>query len=72
MVAADVRTLFLVICDLRTDQLLDVVPVAGCDPEALRSAVRSACRAALARHKVPTRVVFVGSVTGDRGKKSRA
>ena len=50
----------------------DVVPAPGFDPEALRSAVRSACRSALARHKVPTRVVFVDSVTSDRGKKSRA
>ena len=49
----------------------DVVPAPGFDPEALRSAVRSACRAALARHKVPTRVSFVDSVVGDRGKKER-
>ncbi len=49
----------------------DVVALPGGDEEALRAAVRSACRAALARHKVPTRVSFVESVVGNRGKKSR-
>jgi acyl-coenzyme A synthetase/AMP-(fatty) acid ligase len=41
------------------------------DPEALRSAIRVACRERLARHKVPTRVTFVASVSGDRMKKVR-
>ena len=41
------------------------------DPEALRSAIRVACRERLARHKVPTRVTFVASVSGDRMKKIR-
>ena len=49
----------------------DVVPASGADLESLRSAVRSACRAALARHKAPTKVVFVDSVAGERGKKMR-
>jgi len=49
----------------------DVVPAPGGEPEALRVAIRSACRQALARHKVPTRVTFVASVAGDRGKKLR-
>jgi len=41
------------------------------DQEALRSAIRSACRARLARHKIPTRVTFVPSVSGERMKKTR-
>lgn len=52
--------------------VLDVVASPGAEEEALKSAIRTACRASLARHKVPTRVVFVASVAGDRGKKSRA
>ena len=42
------------------------------DHEALRSAVRVACRERLARHKVPTRVTFVKSVSGERLKKLRS
>jgi acyl-coenzyme A synthetase/AMP-(fatty) acid ligase len=41
------------------------------DQEALRSAIRSACRERLARHKIPTRVTFVPSVSGERMKKTR-
>ena len=41
------------------------------DHEALRSAIRTACRARLARHKIPTRVTFVPSVSGERMKKTR-
>ncbi len=41
------------------------------DHEALRSAIRSACRERLARHKIPTRVTFVSSVSGERMKKTR-
>ena len=49
----------------------EVVALPGADQETLRSAVRSACRASLARHKVPTRVVFVETVSSERGKKVR-
>ncbi len=41
------------------------------DQEALRSAIRIACREHLARHKIPTRVTFVPSVSGERMKKTR-
>jgi acyl-coenzyme A synthetase/AMP-(fatty) acid ligase len=41
------------------------------DQEALRAAIRSACRERLARHKIPTRVNFVSSVSGERMKKTR-
>ena len=41
------------------------------DHEALRSAIRTACRERLARHKIPTRVTFVASVSGARMKKTR-
>ena len=41
------------------------------DQEALRSAIRAACRERLARHKIPTRVTFVASVSGERMKKTR-
>jgi acyl-coenzyme A synthetase/AMP-(fatty) acid ligase len=41
------------------------------DQEALRSAIRTACRERLARHKIPTRVTFVSSVSGERMKKTR-
>jgi len=41
------------------------------DHETLRSAIRTACRARLARHKIPTRVTFVDSVSGERMKKVR-
>ena len=41
------------------------------DQEALRSAIRMACREHLARHKIPTRVTFVPSVSGERMKKTR-
>lgn len=51
---------------------LDVVAAPGADEEALKAAIRGACRAQLARHKVPTRVVFVAAVAGERGKKVRA
>jgi acyl-coenzyme A synthetase/AMP-(fatty) acid ligase len=50
--------------------VVDVVAVAA-DHEALRSAIRSACRERLARHKIPTRVTFVSSVSGERMKKTR-
>jgi acyl-CoA synthetase (AMP-forming)/AMP-acid ligase II len=49
---------------------VDVVASAP-DHEALRSAIRAACRERLARHKVPTRVTFVDSVSGARMKKER-
>ena len=49
---------------------VDVVTFAT-DQEALRSAIRIACRARLARHKIPTRVTFVPSVSGERMKKTR-
>lgn len=49
---------------------VDVVSFAT-DQEALRSAIRIACRARLARHKIPTRVTFVPSVSGERMKKVR-
>lgn len=49
---------------------VDVVSFAT-DREALRSAIRNACRARLARHKIPTRVTFVASVSGERMKKTR-
>jgi acyl-coenzyme A synthetase/AMP-(fatty) acid ligase len=41
------------------------------DQETLRSAIRTACRERLARHKIPTRVTFVSSVSGERMKKTR-
>ena len=41
------------------------------DQETLRSAIRTACRKRLARHKIPTRVTFVSSVSGERMKKVR-
>jgi acyl-coenzyme A synthetase/AMP-(fatty) acid ligase len=41
------------------------------DHEALRAAIRIACRERLARHKIPTRVTFVPSVSGERMKKVR-
>ncbi|MBM3867450.1 MAG: long-chain fatty acid--CoA ligase [Verrucomicrobia bacterium] len=50
--------------------VVDVV-TAHADHEALRAAIRSACRARLARHKIPTRVTFVASVSGERLKKTR-
>ncbi len=50
----------------------DIVPITGADLESLRSAIRTACRATLARHKVPTKVGFVEGVVGNRGKKERA
>jgi acyl-CoA synthetase (AMP-forming)/AMP-acid ligase II len=43
----------------------------GADHEALRAAIRTACRERLARHKIPTRVTFVPSVSGERMKKTR-
>jgi acyl-coenzyme A synthetase/AMP-(fatty) acid ligase len=52
--------------------VVEVVAHAGVDQEALKAAIRTACRGALARHKVPTRVVFVAGVTSDRGKKARS
>jgi len=51
--------------------VVEVVAHAGVDQEALKAAIRTACRAALARHKVPTRVVFVQAVAGQRMKKAR-
>jgi acyl-coenzyme A synthetase/AMP-(fatty) acid ligase len=50
--------------------VVDVVASVA-DHEALRSAIRSACRERLARHKTPTRVNFVLSVSGERMKKVR-
>ena len=50
--------------------VVDVVASVS-DPEALRSAIRTACRERLARHKIPTRVTFVPSVSGERMKKMR-
>ena len=50
--------------------VVDVVATLA-DHEALRSAIRSACRERLARHKIPTRVTFVPSVSGERMKKTR-
>jgi acyl-coenzyme A synthetase/AMP-(fatty) acid ligase len=50
--------------------VVDVV-AAVADQEALRSAIRMACRERLARHKIPTRVTFVPSVSGERMKKTR-
>ena len=50
--------------------VVDVVATVT-DQEALRSAIRTACRERLARHKIPTRVTFVPSVSGERMKKTR-
>ena len=50
--------------------VVDVVTESS-DPEAMRSAIRAACRERLARHKIPTRVTFVPSVSGERMKKVR-
>jgi len=50
--------------------VVDVV-AQGADQEALRAAIRTACRERLARHKIPTRVTFVPSVSGERMKKVR-
>jgi acyl-coenzyme A synthetase/AMP-(fatty) acid ligase len=50
--------------------VVDVVASVS-DQEALRAAIRSACRERLARHKIPTRVNFVSSVSGERMKKTR-
>lgn len=49
---------------------VDVVSFTS-DQEALRAAIRTACREHLARHKIPTRVTFVPSVSGERMKKTR-
>lgn len=49
----------------------DVVAAAGADREALRAAIRIACRRALAAYKVPTRVTFLDAVSGQRLKKVR-
>ncbi|MFN5805993.1 MAG: AMP-binding enzyme, partial [Opitutia bacterium] len=51
--------------------VVDVVASPKAEPEALRAALRTACRACLARHKVPTRVNFVTAVSGERLKKQR-
>ena len=50
--------------------VVDVVATVA-DQEAVRSAIRSAWRERLARHKIPTRVTFVPSVSGERMKKTR-
>jgi len=50
--------------------VVDVVASVA-DHEALRAAIRAACRERLARHKAPTRVTFVPSVSGERMKKVR-
>ncbi len=49
----------------------DVVAAPGADHEQLRATIRTACRRALAAHKVPTRVRFVPAVSGARLKKIR-
>jgi len=49
----------------------DVVAAPGVDHDELRATIRSACRRALAAHKVPTRVRFVPAVSGARLKKTR-
>jgi acyl-coenzyme A synthetase/AMP-(fatty) acid ligase len=49
----------------------EIVAAPGQDIETLRSVARSACRTALARHKVPTKVTFVETVSSERGKKVR-
>jgi acyl-coenzyme A synthetase/AMP-(fatty) acid ligase len=49
----------------------DVVAAPGADHDELRATIRSACRRALAAHKVPTRVRFVPAVSGARLKKTR-
>jgi acyl-coenzyme A synthetase/AMP-(fatty) acid ligase len=49
----------------------EIVPSPGSDPESLRSSIRSTCRSHLARHKVPTKVTFLESVSGGRVKKLR-
>lgn len=51
--------------------VVDVVSTQA-DQEALRSEIRTACRQRLARHKIPTRVTFVPSVSGERLKKLRS
>lgn len=51
--------------------VVDVVASPKAELEALRAALRTACRACLARHKVPTRVNFVTAVSGERLKKQR-
>jgi acyl-CoA synthetase (AMP-forming)/AMP-acid ligase II len=51
--------------------VVDVVSTQA-DQEALRSEIRAACRQRLARHKIPTRVTFVPSVSGERLKKLRS
>ena len=50
--------------------VVDVVATVA-DQEALRSAIRTACRERLARHKIPTRITFVASVSGERMKTTR-
>ena len=50
--------------------VVDVVAKAT-NYEALRSTIRNTCRERLARHKIPTRVTFVPSVSGERMKKTR-
>ena len=58
--------------NLLTGQTVVVDVVASvADHEALRAAIRAACRQRLARHKTPTRVTFVPSVSGERMKKVR-
>ncbi len=49
----------------------EVVAAPGADHEQLRATIRTACRRALAAHKVPTRVRFVAAVSGERLKKTR-
>jgi len=49
----------------------EVVAAPGADHEQLRATIRTACRRALAAHKVPTRVSFVAAVSGARLKKTR-
>ena len=49
----------------------EVVARPNSDLDALRAAIRSTCRGALASYKVPTRVTFVSSVSSERLKKKR-
>jgi acyl-coenzyme A synthetase/AMP-(fatty) acid ligase len=50
--------------------VVDVVTDAA-DNEALRAVIRGACRERLSRHKIPTRINFTATVSGERSKKVR-
>ncbi len=51
--------------------IAEVVAAADVDQATLRTALRQACRRSLAAHKVPTRIIFVTAVSGERMKKMR-